>query len=542
MRIGPWTIGRVEEAKLSPIQQRLAAKVSELNEELAGTLLETADLMTNFVDPRERMMGPDGEWWLPVGPGSAGNRLDNRSPTDASNFGNEAALTFARDYCRSLARNNAFAINLHENMVSYIVGSGPRVTIVRKKGMAPDDAEGEDEKLAAMQTDLDEWLWRAKWAYRQQESVVRFDRDGEYFRRFHIEEPEPGDENRLGELCIRFIEPTQIHEPKGNTDPANAFGIKVDPNDVEKVLGYWVDDQLVEPDQIQHIKANVDCNVRRGVPTTYPIREMLRMAVKVLDNIGKVSIIQTKIALIQRYVNATKSGAQSLQSLNADYISTDSKTGRQTTVEHLPDASIIRTKVGTEYEYPAGGIDVVKFGGGVQAILRGAAARCCLPEFMFTSDASNANYASTMVAEGPAVRMFERRQALQNQADLEVYWRWLDHRVAQGVYTQAEVDSVEILVESPSIQVRDQLAEAQAFEIYDRLKIMSKQTMSGKIGVDYKQEQENIDETIEIDAERKAKLATELPMPDGAAAMDALNAMAAEARKAIWRDAPRLAE
>ena len=34
-----------------------------------------------------------------------------------------------------------------------------------------------------------------------------------------------------------------------------------------------------------------------------------------------------------------------------------------------------------------------------------------MPEFMFTSDASNANYASTLVAEGPAVKMFERLQA-----------------------------------------------------------------------------------------------------------------------------------
>ena len=52
----------------------------------------------------------------------------------------------------------------------------------------------------------------------------------------------------------------------------------------------------------------------------------------------------------------------------------------------------------------------------LQAELRAIAARLVMPEFMFTSDASNANYASTMVAEGPAVRMFERLQATHDRA------------------------------------------------------------------------------------------------------------------------------
>ena len=40
-----------------------------------------------------------------------------------------------------------------------------------------------------------------------------------------------------------------------------------------------------------------------------------------------------------------------------------------------------------------------------------------MPEFMFTSDASNANYSSTLVAEGPAVKMFERLQASMIEQD-----------------------------------------------------------------------------------------------------------------------------
>ena len=34
-----------------------------------------------------------------------------------------------------------------------------------------------------------------------------------------------------------------------------------------------------------------------------------------------------------------------------------------------------------------------------------------MPEYMLSGDASNANFSSTMVAEGPAVKTFEEMQA-----------------------------------------------------------------------------------------------------------------------------------
>jgi len=51
---------------------------------------------------------------------------------------------------------------------------------------------------------------------------------------------------------------------------------------------------------------------------------------------------------------------------------------------------------------------------------------------MLTSDASNANYSSTMVAEGPALRMFARLQAEQVCDDLEVMWRVVNAAIAAG--------------------------------------------------------------------------------------------------------------
>ena len=47
---------------------------------------------------------------------------------------------------------------------------------------------------------------------------------------------------------------------------------------------------------------------------------------------------------------------------------------------------------GTEYEFPAAGIDAGRYVTVLQAELRAIASRLVMPEFMLTSDASNANY------------------------------------------------------------------------------------------------------------------------------------------------------
>lgn len=509
MRIGPFVIGRHEPLRAQTVQEQLANRVMDLKDELAATVLETVDMMASYVDPSERFRGPDGSLWIPVG-----GAQDGRSSSDKSNFSSEQELTAAREYCRWLAAENPYAINLHENLVSYIVGTGPRVTIAPRQG-----EEVGDDAIKTIQDAFNDWLWESDWACRQQESVVRFDRDGEYFRRFFTGED--------GEVQVRFVEPNQVSQPEGGN--ANSFmGVQTAPGDVETVEGYWVDGQIVPAEEIQHVKANVDANVRRGRPTTWAIREQLRMAVRVQMNIGKVSIIQTKIALIQRYPNATKSGVESLRSTNADYTTTNPVTGKTTTVESMQDGSIIRAKAGTEYEYPAGGVDVEKFGAGAQMILRSAAARVCFPEFMFTSDASNANYASTMVAEGPAVRMFQRRQETQKQADLAVYWKVLESKAAQGLFDASLLERIEVLVEAPTVQVRDQLQEAQTFEIYDRMGVVSKQTICGKLGLDYKQEQKNISEW-----EKDHPKPEPLMSPGGFG--DPLGKVATEARLAMWQ-------
>ncbi|HUS39187.1 MAG TPA: phage portal protein, partial [Pirellulales bacterium] len=452
----------------------VADRISSLNDEAASTLLESIDLLANYVDPFDRFRGPNGQMWQDVG--TAGLW----SYTDCANFKSEKDLSDAREYCRLLARRNPYAINIHENMTNYIVGDGHKYTLVAKAGM-----EVGEEVLASLQTILDEWQYANRWGSIQQESVLRLDRDGEYFRRLFV-----GD----GDVKVRFVEPHQVSAPTGSIDPNKAFGIETDPEDVQTVLSYWIDGAAVAPEEIQHVKLNVDSNVRRGVPTTWPIGELLRMAVKVEMNIGKVAAIQTKVAIIERFQGATLSGLQSLSSANTIFTNTNQTTGRTATVEQMDDGQIIRARKGYEMEYPAGGIDVTKFGGGAQFMLRCAASRICFPEFMFTSDASNANYASTMVSEGPAVRMFERRQAVHKAADLEILWMVLEQAASFGAVPESVLEQVEIQVTAPTLAVRDGLAEASENQILAANKVLSIQTWRSMAGLDGEQEEKNIDE------------------------------------------------
>ena len=112
---------------------------------------------------------------------------------------------------------------------------------------------------------------------------------------------------------------------------------------------------------------------------------------------------------------------------------------------------------GTDYEFPAAAIDAASYVAVLQAELRAIAARLVMPEFMFTSDASNANYSSTMVAEGPAVKMFDRLQRDMIEDDIELLFRVVGHAVVAGRLPADALSAVDIRAIAPTLAVRDRL-------------------------------------------------------------------------------------
>ncbi|MEX0586166.1 MAG: phage portal protein [Pirellulales bacterium] len=437
-------------------------------------LTEVFDLLwDDFVDPRDAFADGDG-WWLPVG----GN-LSSAAGSGDGAF-NEQALRELRGQCRRLAATNEFAINGHENRISYIVGPGHSYRATVCKGMdAPADV------ALAVQKVIDEFVRENRWHIRQQEIVRRMDRDGEAFLRFFAD--------RGGQTQVRFIEPDQVLTPAEFAgDPSASFGIRTEPEDVETVLGYYVDGEFVDAGQVQHRRANVDFNVKRGLPMYTPVRKNLRRAEKLLRNMSVVAEIQSAIALIRKHRGTSRSGVEQFVAGGTDATGTNPTSGRTRHYSQYGPGTILDAPAGLEYDFPARGLDASSFVSVLQAELRAIAARLVMPEFMFTSDASNSNFASTLVAEGPAMKMFERLQASLIEHDRAVIWRVVDNAMAAGRLPPHCREMIEVQIIPPSLHVRDQLKQAQVDRLAFADGILSPQTWSQHLGLDYDQEQKNV--------------------------------------------------
>lgn len=464
------------------------SRLEHLNQRLA----EAYDsLWDNFVDPREAYLDELGQRWRAVGAEAIG------AASCGAPFASEQEHGEIRAACRELAVENEFAINGHENRISFIVGTGHTYRAAAKKGRPVTMAGAAPAGMAAaVQEVLDDFLERNAWQRRQQEIVRRRDRDGEVFLRFFV--------GPDGATRVRFVEPGQVATPPDRAGDLIAssgrlaagrqtsvsFGIETDPDDVETVWAYYIDGRPVDAAEVQHRKANVDGNVKRGLPLFYPVRKNLRRAEKLLRNMSVVAEIQSAIALIRKHQHTTRTAVQQFVSGQAD-ASVLRPTGKTTYFKRYAPGTILDSHGGVEYDFPAAGIDATRFVAVLQAELRAIASRLVMPEFMLTSDASNANYASTMVAEGPAMRMFARLQAEQAADDLEVMWRVVRNAIAAGRLPAEALTLVEIQAVPPTLAVRDPLEEAQAYRIEYESGILSPQTWSQRRGLDYDQEQAN---------------------------------------------------
>jgi hypothetical protein len=95
---------------------------------------------------------------------------------------------------------------------------------------------------------------------------------------------------------------------------------------------------------------------------------------------------------------------------------------------------------------------------------------------MLTSDASNANFASTMVAEGPAHKQFSRLQWEMIEEDMEILDMVLDAAVASGRIDATLRESIEIDVEPPRLTTQDRNLEVDADTKLVQARIMSRHT------------------------------------------------------------------
>jgi len=106
-------------------------------------LRESLDLWDKYVDPTDAFRGPRGELWSRIG-------SDMSYEDEESRFLTIEDLKKARMVCRALAFSNEFAINGHENRISYVIGTGHTYLVTAKKGETVADTKLKEVQTVVM--------------------------------------------------------------------------------------------------------------------------------------------------------------------------------------------------------------------------------------------------------------------------------------------------------------------------------------------------------------------------------------------------------
>lgn len=403
-------------------------------------------------------------------------------------------LKIIRDRCRQIARNNEFAIaaiNAHRN---YVVGTGFQYQVMGRNDETP------VQLIQKVQDLVDLFVEHNQMPEIESEAIWRLHSEGEVFLRWFKGED--------GLIRVRMIEPELIRSPADDTTPNNSFGIKCDDDDIHDIVGYWVIERpyinltptLVPAEQIIHLKLNSESNSKRGLPTIYAVESNLRASEDVLQSMIALAKARAKIAVIRKVNDSPVDAVQNLAQSAVDYTVTDPVQGRSTNISHMGYGSILTTTGNVGYEFPAMNMGAGDLTEVLGANLRAIAARFGITETMMSTDASNNNYASALVAEAPAVKTFERMQKLLGQAIGErrtrpgrsLIWQQLSHAVNIGMLPRQALTDVVVRAKGPQLIARDYDREAQTAKTYMDMGLWSPQTITAETGKNYEEEQRNI--------------------------------------------------
>jgi len=430
------------------------------------------------IDPLDQYRDPaTGMLWRPL---SGGQRDDQPEASDRAH---------ARDVARLLVQSNGFARGILEHLTTFVIGEGYAYT-ARPKG------RGNPKLADAVQVLVDDWLDREAWGEREQELFERSRRDGEYgLRLFPVD----------GHLSVRPMEPEHVRPPDGERAADYPDGLRCDPDDAETVLAYWYrpdedrDGEEIDARDAELVTLNVDRVIRRGVSDFWPVGDELEGVRKLLRNMREGGAVQAAIAWIEQFDAASQSSVIAARNQARDQnrpYPNDPITGRPVQYQKFEPGTVVKVGQGRTYQPAPLAQNTTQHIAIAQACLRAICTRWGMPEY-FTGDASNANYASTLVAGSPFVRAVRRWQAFYRRRFLRVVWRAVQAACDAGrlPYTYAEVRAaVDIQCEAPAPEIADALQEAQRRQTEAQAGVLSVRTWRGLAGYDDATEAHNIAE------------------------------------------------
>lgn len=511
--------GKTSDERMKALQGRLAEqsvitqlRLMESTQLIFGPGGQATELVVE--DPRT----DDGQVWDETGFGRGIQPGDGKFPRNRND------LAQGRRMGRRLFQTNGFARGAHSARVSYVIGTGHAYELVPKD---PERAKT-DPVLQALADEankrLKAFLKANVFPRSEREGMIRSDRDGEQFVRLFP--------NADGPAKLRFAEPEDVRDPQSaragleaQNGPDIEMGVEVNNVDVRTVVAYWIADGLKEDSkrvpvidkqsklqQVFHLKLNVDLNQRRGWPTLWPVRRNLIRADRLLRYANNVAAIQSAVASVWKHSQKTKAQVETFLDQNNDALLIDNTTGRQTRLQGTTWGEDIHLGPGVELQAPIVSIDPQKIAGLVQMDLREVAADLQMAEFMLTADASNNNFASSLVAESPPVRNFQRLQQEFGEFNEEIVWTGgVVHEVELHGLDRAALTELELTRTPPTLEVRNPVEDAQTNQILLDNDITSRKRWRESVGND----NQEIDRELAVERAGPATPGSLLPPVNG---------------------------
>lgn len=336
---------------------------------------------------------PDhAHWYLGTGP------LQPGDPTvGGGRLGKDLVESSAADIRKQaflLFYASPFVRGITRTLRKFIFGKGVEIEL----------SEQNQSKKKQADEYLDEWKDTNRWDLVQKESSDRTFRDGEAF--WH---------NRwMGSKKVprlEFIEPDDVRSDLKNA----SHGIEMEPRDPTTVKRYHVKQltsdvndrtsMFIAGEDMVHMKINVDSNMKRGRSLFEPVFRHLKWHDDWLQSRIVLNKVRSAVALV-RHVEGTQAQGQMIRKqTETANLPTDRR--RRATSTMFRSGSVFSAGPGVKYEMLSANLQASDAAQDGRNILLSIAVGVGFPEMFLTADFSNANYASTAVAQNPFVREFE---------------------------------------------------------------------------------------------------------------------------------------
>lgn len=388
--------------------------------------------------------------------------------------------------------------NILQTFQDFIIGRDATVTT-------------DDEDLDGKRQEYwDGWAVENKFDLKTKEIVKRLFRDGEVFLRWFLPTI------RRGHLQIRFVNPSQIR-PTANGKPT--YGISVDPDDYEKINDYYrqwtaqsgqLRNEKIPADEMDHWKINCDSDEKRGVSVFEGLGKYITDYAKWLDD--RIAI--NRIRHIWNVIGEPTSGVTPITDLKNKFedVTYTTPPGQEAN-KKVPKSGSVLFSRGMKWKLDSLNINAADTKDDGRAIQLQLAIGANMPEYIIRGDASNANYASTMVSESPFVRSMESWQDYVDKIFAKIYTRVMEWGISMGpvpakstkttvtfnaekgeddTETETVPTVTECTVNFAALIHRDEKADTEAKQIQVAEDFVSRKTASEKLGYDYDAEQDQI--------------------------------------------------